>query len=86
MYRTRTALWLLGLGLLTAPAALACGRLSSPTSQADPAAREARHKAVARRWTEELWGRGDLAVADEIVAPDYVRHDGGDPHQPSRTL
>jgi steroid delta-isomerase-like uncharacterized protein len=37
------------------------------------------NKAVARRWSEELWGRGDLAVADEIIAPDYVRHDPGDP-------
>jgi steroid delta-isomerase-like uncharacterized protein len=37
------------------------------------------HKAVARRWSEELWGRGNLAVADEIIAPDYVRHDAGDP-------
>jgi steroid delta-isomerase-like uncharacterized protein len=37
------------------------------------------NKAIARRWSEELWGKGDLAVADEIVAPDYVRHDAGDP-------
>ncbi len=37
------------------------------------------HKAKARRWSEELWGKGDLAVADEIVAPNYVRHDAGDP-------
>ena len=37
------------------------------------------NKAVARRWSEELWGQGVLAVADEIVAPDYVRHDAGDP-------
>jgi steroid delta-isomerase-like uncharacterized protein len=37
------------------------------------------NKATARRWSEELWGRGDLAVADEIIAPDYVRHDPGDP-------
>jgi len=37
------------------------------------------NKATARRWTEELWGRGDLKVADEIIAPDYVRHDPGDP-------
>ena len=33
------------------------------------------HKAIARRWSEELWSRGDLAVADEIVARDYLRHD-----------
>jgi steroid delta-isomerase-like uncharacterized protein len=37
------------------------------------------NKAIARRWNEELWGKGDLTVADEIVAPDYVRHDPGDP-------
>ena len=37
------------------------------------------NKATVRRWSEELWGRGNLAVADEIVAPDYVRHDPGDP-------
>ena len=38
-----------------------------------------RNKALARRWSEELWSRGNLAVADEIIAADYVRHDPGDP-------
>jgi len=38
-----------------------------------------RNKAVALRWSEELWSGGHLAVADEIVAPGYVRHDPGDP-------
>ena len=37
------------------------------------------NKALARRWSEELWGQGNLAVADEIIASDYVRHDPGDP-------
>lgn len=37
------------------------------------------NKMTARRWSEELWGRGNLAVADEIIAADYVRHDPGDP-------
>jgi steroid delta-isomerase-like uncharacterized protein len=37
------------------------------------------NKAIARRWSEDLWGRGQLAVADEIIAQDYVRHDPGDP-------
>jgi steroid delta-isomerase-like uncharacterized protein len=37
------------------------------------------NKATARRWSEELWGQGKLAVADEIIAKDYVRHDPGDP-------
>ena len=38
-----------------------------------------RNKATARRWSEELWSEGKLAVADEIIAADYVRHDPGDP-------
>jgi steroid delta-isomerase-like uncharacterized protein len=37
------------------------------------------NKAIARRWSEELWSRGSLDVADEIVAPEYVRHDPGAP-------
>jgi predicted SnoaL-like aldol condensation-catalyzing enzyme len=37
------------------------------------------NKEVALRWSQELWGLGHLAVADEIIAPDYVRHDPGDP-------
>ena len=37
------------------------------------------NKAIARRWSEDLWSRGNLAVADEIIAPDYERHDPGDP-------
>lgn len=41
------------------------------------------NKALARRWCEELWSQGNLAVADEIVAADYVRHDiGGPPSTP----
>jgi len=38
-----------------------------------------RNKAVVLRWSEELWGQGRLAVADEIIAADYMRHDPGDP-------
>jgi steroid delta-isomerase-like uncharacterized protein len=37
------------------------------------------NKAVALRWSQELWSQGQLAVADEIISPDYVRHDPGDP-------
>src|SRR5262252_1622056 len=37
------------------------------------------NKAIAQRWSAELWGQGNLAVADQIVGPDYVRHDPGDP-------
>jgi steroid delta-isomerase-like uncharacterized protein len=32
-------------------------------------------RAIARRFTEDLWDRGDMAVADEIIAPDFVDHD-----------
>src|SRR5262249_19518818 len=38
-----------------------------------------RNKAVARIWSEELWSKGNLSVAQEIISPDYVRHDPGDP-------
>lgn len=37
------------------------------------------NRSTARRWSEELWGKGNLAVADEIIAENYVRHDPGDP-------
>jgi steroid delta-isomerase-like uncharacterized protein len=37
------------------------------------------NKAIVRRWSEKLWDQGNLAVADEIIAPEYVRHDPGDP-------
>ena len=37
------------------------------------------NKITALRWSQELWSQGNLAVADEIIAPDYVRHDPGDP-------
>jgi steroid delta-isomerase-like uncharacterized protein len=32
-------------------------------------------KALARRFTEDLWDKGDFAVADEILASDFVDHD-----------
>jgi predicted ester cyclase len=33
------------------------------------------NKVLARRWLDEFWGRGNLASAEEIFAPAYVRHD-----------
>ena len=58
--------------------AVAASVAAQPSMQAGGTMTE-RNKAVALRWSEELWSKGNLAVADEIVAPDYVRHDPGDP-------
>ena len=30
---------------------------------------------LVRRFYDEVWNRGDLAVVDEVFAADYVRHD-----------
>ena len=35
------------------------------------------NKAIARRFLEEVFGQGKLAVADEIVAPDHFDHGPG---------
>jgi steroid delta-isomerase-like uncharacterized protein len=40
------------------------------------------NKAVARRFFGEVWGKGNLAVADELVAADYRFHDPSDPDLP----
>lgn len=32
------------------------------------------NKAIARRVTDEAWNRGNLAVLDELIAHDFVRH------------
>ena len=33
-----------------------------------------KNKAIARRYQEEVWGKGDLALIDELVAADFVDH------------
>jgi len=33
------------------------------------------HKALVRRFYEEVWNKGNLDAADTIFADDYVRHD-----------
>ena len=42
---------------------------------------EEANKARVRHFYEEVWGRGNLDVADELFAEDYERHDfrAGDP-------
>ena len=36
---------------------------------------EAENKAVAVRFNEDVWGRGDEAALEELLAPDFVEHD-----------
>ena len=38
--------------------------------------------AVVQRWWEQLWNRGDLAVADEIIDPGFTNHDPASPWVP----
>ena len=33
------------------------------------------NKSIVRRWIEIGWNQGNLAVADEIYAPNFVQHD-----------
>ena len=32
------------------------------------------NKAVARRWNDEIWDKGNLAIIDELFASDFVWH------------
>jgi len=43
------------------------------------AALEKNKAIVLMRWNEELWNKGDMAGADEIIASDCVRHVAGQP-------
>lgn len=40
------------------------------------------NKAVARRFIEEVWNQGNLALIDELMAPGLVHHEA----DPSRTI
>lgn len=42
---------------------MGCGLMNSPNSD------------LVRRFYAEVWNRGNTDVADEVFAPDYVRHD-----------
>jgi steroid delta-isomerase-like uncharacterized protein len=33
-----------------------------------------KNKELARRYQEEVWGKGNLALLDELLAPDFVDH------------
>ena len=32
------------------------------------------NKAIARRWNDEIWSKGNLPAIDELFAADYVCH------------
>ena len=40
------------------------------------------NRAVVERWWQELWNRGDLAVAAQIIAPSFTNHDPSSPWVP----
>jgi steroid delta-isomerase-like uncharacterized protein len=37
------------------------------------------NRAIARRYIDEFWSRGNVAAVDELIATDYVVHDPGTP-------
>ena len=39
----------------------------------------AENKSLVRRWFREIWSKGKLAVADQIVATNYANHDPAGP-------
>jgi hypothetical protein len=47
----------------------------APVSAKDDAMTMQANKDLVLRFYEELWNRGNLAAAEELVAQDYVRHD-----------
>ena len=75
----RTSTWKMGAAAGAAVLALSGSPGRAEQATTATAISIDHNKATARRWSEDLWGRGNLAVADEIIAPDYVRHDPGDP-------
>jgi predicted SnoaL-like aldol condensation-catalyzing enzyme len=42
------------------------------------------NKALVRRLVEEVWNQGNLAIFDELYAPDFIFHDPGLPHVRTR--
>lgn len=41
------------------------------------------NEGVVKRWWEELWNKGNIALADQIVAANYTNHDPASPWVPS---
>jgi steroid delta-isomerase-like uncharacterized protein len=40
------------------------------------------NETVVQRWWQELWNKGNIAVADEIIAPEFTDHDPASPWVP----
>jgi steroid delta-isomerase-like uncharacterized protein len=45
---------------------------------------EEENKTIARRFNEEVWGRGDEAALEELLDPDFVDHDALPGQSPDR--
>ena len=45
---------------------------------------EAENKTIALRFNEDVWGRGDEAALEELLAPDFVDHDALPGQSPDR--
>lgn len=45
---------------------------------------EAENKTIAERFNEDVWGRGDEAALEELLAPDFVDHDALPGQPPGR--
>jgi steroid delta-isomerase-like uncharacterized protein len=45
---------------------------------------EADNKTIAERFNEDVWGRGDEAALEELLAPDFVDHDALPEQSPDR--
>jgi hypothetical protein len=67
--------------LLLLATAIASADGAKPTPTAAKQTEAEQNKALIERFYTEVWNKGHLAVADEVFAKDYVRHDasGGPP-------
>lgn len=66
------ALTLVGLFALTLVGLLAGSAVAARTQEATPTSDVEANKVLARRFHDEIFEQGNLAAADEILAPDFV--------------
>jgi ketosteroid isomerase-like protein len=58
-------------------------RMTAGAAGEEPSTAE-RNKGVARRFGEDVWGRGDMQAADEVLAEDFVEHNAVPAQPPGR--